>query len=211
MGAAAIGPVGRYLSRQAARPHGVVGRLLGRIWVNESAAVNDVAVELLGPAPGERICEIGFGPGRTLGRLAAAGAQVIGVEVSTIMEEAAARRNADLIAAGRLSLHRGDGIHLPLPDDSLDAVLAVHNIYFWPDPAATLAEIARTLQPGGSLVLAFPAGEHPLPARFDPAIYRLPTTTEATHWLQSAGFVDIDVERRPHISAAVVWIIATAP
>ena len=55
--------------RKAARPHGTVGMVLARIWVSETAAVNDTAIELLAPAPGERICEIGFGPGRTLGRL----------------------------------------------------------------------------------------------------------------------------------------------
>ncbi len=208
--AAVLAPIGRYLSRQAARPHGAVGQLLARIWVSETAAVNDAAVELLRPASGERICEIGFGPGRTLARLAAAGAEVIGVEVSAVMAATAARRNAGPIAAGRVSLRRGDGTDLPLPDDSLDAVLGVHTIYFWPDPGATLVDIARTLRPGGRLVLAFRAGEHPLPARFDPAIYHVPTTIKATDWLHAAGFVDVGVERRPHIATTVVWVTATA-
>jgi hypothetical protein len=46
--------------------------------VNESAAVNDVGLELLQPRPGEDVCEIGFGPGPTLERLAAADAHVSG-------------------------------------------------------------------------------------------------------------------------------------
>lgn len=41
---AAAAPFGRYVSRQSARPHGGFGRLLGRIWISETAAVNDVAV-----------------------------------------------------------------------------------------------------------------------------------------------------------------------
>ncbi len=208
---AAIGvPVGRYLSRQAAGPHGAVGRLLARIWVSETAAVNDAAIELLNPAPGEQVCEIGFGPGRTLGRLAAAGADVIGVEVSPTMVATAARRNAAPIATGRIRLHRGDGTTLPVADDSLDAVIGVHTIYFWPDPAATLLDMARALRPGGRLVLAFRAGEHPLPARFDPAVYHVPTTSQATQWLHAAGFTSIDVQRRANISATVVWLTATA-
>jgi SAM-dependent methyltransferase len=167
-------------------------------------------VELLRPAPGGRICEIGFGLGRTLARLAAAGADVTGVEVSAVMTATAARRNAESIAAGRIRLHRGDGTTLPLPDDSLDAVLGVHTIYFWPDPPATLADVARALRPGGRLLLAFRSGDQPLPARFDWATYRVPTTAEAADWLRAAGFIDIDVERRPHIAPAVVWLTATA-
>lgn len=208
--AAVTAPIGRYLSQQAALPHGFFGRLLARIWVKETAAVNDAAIELLKPQPGERICEIGFGPGRTLARLAAAGAHVQGVEVSQVMVAAATRRNAEAIAAGRVNLHHGGGTDLPLPDDSLDAVLGVHTIYFWPDPAATLADIARTLRPGGRLVLAFRAGEHPLPTRFDPAIYHVPTTQQTTEWLQAAGFIDVCAERKPHIAPTIVWLTATA-
>jgi SAM-dependent methyltransferase len=121
----------------------------------------------------------------------------------------AARRNAAQLAAGRIHLHQGDGTTLPAADHSLDAVIGVHTIYFWPGPAATLTDIARALRPGGRLVLAFRPGEHPLPARFDPNVYHVPTTSQATQWLQAAGFTNIRVERRPDIAAAVAWLMAT--
>jgi arsenite methyltransferase len=204
---AVMAPVGRYLSRQARAPHGAVGRLMGRIWVNETAAVNDIAIELLRPAPGERICEIGFGPGRTVQRLAAAGAEVVGVEVSSVMVDTAARRNAAAFAAGHVQLFQGNGTTVPVVDDSLDAVVGVHTIYFWPEPTTTLHDLARALRPGGRLVLAFRAGEHPLPARFDPTVYHAPTTTQVTIWLDEAGFTDVHVEHRPHL-AFIVWVTA---
>src|SRR6266498_72133 len=131
---AILAPIGRYLSCQAAEPHGPIGRLLARIWIRETAAVNDTALDLLAPAPGERILEIGFGPGRTLTRLAAASTDVIGVEIAPTMLAAAARRNAAHIVTGRMHLHHGDGTTLPVEDRSLDAVIGVHTIYFWPDP-----------------------------------------------------------------------------
>lgn len=204
-----LAPVGRYLSRQASGPHGVIGRLMARIWVNETAAVNDVAIELLAPAPGERVCEIGFGPGRTVQRLAAAGAEVVGVEVSSAMVATARHRNASAVTAGRVKLVQGNGTTVPAADNSLDGAVGVHTVYFWPDPAATLTDLARTLRPGGRLVLAFRAGEHPLPARFDPDVYHVPTTTEITTWLHGAGFTDVVVQRRPHVPFTV-WVTARA-
>src|SRR6266540_828656 len=188
---AILAPIGRYLSCQAAEPHGPIGRLLARIWIRETAAVNDTALDLLAPAPGERILEIGFGPGRTLTRLAAAGTDVIGVEIAPTMLAAAARRHAAHIVTGRMHLLHGDGTTLPVEDRSLDAV------------------IARALRPGGRLVLAFRAGEHPLPARFDPNVYHLPTTSQATQWLHAAGFANVRVEGRPHTAAAVTWLVGT--
>jgi hypothetical protein len=70
-----------------------------------------------------------------------------------------------------------------------------------------LAEVARVLRPDGRLVLAFRPGEHPLPARLDPAVYRAPTTTQAIEWAQAAGFTHMRAETRPNI-AAVVWLTA---
>jgi SAM-dependent methyltransferase len=205
---AVTAPLARYLSRQAAHPHGPIGRLIARNWIRETAAVNDIAVELLAVRPGERICEIGFGPGRALARLAAAGAQVIGIDVSADMVTIAGRRNAAAVAAGRVRVVEGDGTALPVDDGTLAGALSVHSVYFWADPAGVLAEIRRALRPGGRLVVALRPGELPLPGRFDPAVYRVPTTDELTRWLRAAGFTDVRAEWRPR-PATVVWLTAT--
>jgi SAM-dependent methyltransferase len=204
------GPIARRISRQAARPRGLPGRLLARLWITETAAVNDTAFDLLAPVEGQRILEIGFGPGRALGRIAAAGAEAVGVEVSDAMLAAATRRNAASIAAGHVQLHHGDGTALPLPDSSVDAVLGVHTVYFWPDPAATLADALRVLRPGGRIVLALRTADQPLPRRFDRTVYRVPTTAQTVDWLRDAGFVDVEVHRRPDIAESIRWITAGA-
>jgi arsenite methyltransferase len=201
-------PLWRHLSGQAARPRGPIGCLLSRIWIRETAAVNDTAVALLGAVVAARVLELGFGPGRTLGRLAAAGAEVIGVETSPTMLAAARRRNSHHIAAGRMRLYQGDGITLPVDDHSVNAAISVHTLYFWLRPTETINEIARVLHHGGRLVLAFHAGEHPLPRRLDPAVYRVPTTTQVTQWLHTAGFTDVRTESRT-TEPTVAWLIAT--
>ena len=185
---AATRPLTRYLSDQAAHPHGLGGPLNGRLWVKETAQVNDAALDLLAPGPNEDILEIGFGPGRGLGLLAERGARATGVDVSEDMVRLAGRRNSDLIRSGTLTLHRGDGVGLPVDDNSQDAVLSVHNVYFWPEPEATIAELARVLRPGGRILLVFRGREYPLPKRLDPAVYRDVTTDQCLAWLASAGF-----------------------
>ena len=180
-------PLTRYLSAQAAHPHGLGGPLIGRLWVKETAKTNDAALELLAPRPGEDILEIGFGPGRTLGLLVERGARVTGVDVSEEMVRLAGRRNSEPVRTGVLTLHRGDGVTLPLDDDSQDAVLAVHNLYFWSKPEATIAEIARVLRPGGRVLMVFRGREHPLPNRLDPEVYADVTTDQCIAWLASAG------------------------
>jgi SAM-dependent methyltransferase len=206
---AATRPLTRYLSAQAAHPHGLGGPLIGRLWVKETAKTNDAAVDLLAPRPGEDILEIGFGPGRALGLLANLGTRVTGVDVSEEMVSLAGRRNSELIRNGSATLHRGDGVRLPVGDNSQDAVLAVHNLYFWPEPEATIAEIARVLRPGGRLLLVFRGREHPLPGRLDPAVYHDVTTDQCVAWLASSGF-DAHCQHPDGIPAEVSYVLATS-
>jgi SAM-dependent methyltransferase len=181
------------LSGQAARPHGRLGTFLAHIWVRETAAVNDAAMALLEVRSGEVVLEVGFGPGESIRKLVDAGAEVIGIEVSQEMVRLAGRRNSNGLATGSVRLFAGDGQRLALDDGSVDAVLAVHNIYFWPDQPGMLAEIRRVLRPGGRVVIAMRAGEVALPGRFDPAVYRVPTLTAVQGWLDALGLDNIEV------------------
>lgn len=183
-----VGAFGRLVSRQAAHPSGFLGRIIGRIWLRETAGVNDAVLAAVDPRPGEKVLEIGHGPGRLLSRILEAGAEAVGVEVSEAMIRQAQRRNRQAVADGRIRLLVGDGIHLPVADKSVDAVVAVHTIYFWPDPQTMLAECARLLRPGGRLVVATRDGAQPVPRRLDPTIYSIPSSEELNAWMTDAGF-----------------------
>jgi ubiquinone/menaquinone biosynthesis C-methylase UbiE len=177
--------------------------------VKETAKTNDAALELLAPRPGEDILEIGFGPGRTLGLLVEPGARVTGVDVSEEMVRLAGRRNAEPIRNGVLTLHRGDGVTLPLDDNSQDAVLSVHNLYFWPKPEATIAEVARVVRPGGRILMVFRGREHPLPNRLDPAVYADVTTNQCIAWLDSAG-LEVQCHDADGVPSEVSFVLASA-
>ena len=94
-------------------------------------------------------------------------------------------------------------------DNSQDAVLSVHNLYFWPKPEATIAEIARVLRPGGRVLLVFRGREHPLPKRLDPAVYEDVTTEQCRGWLASAGF-DSQCHHPDGVPAEVSFVLAKA-
>ena len=58
--------------------------------------------------------------------------------------------------AERIEVHTADMRQLPFPDASFDTVLsmsAIHNVYWAPGRAAALAEIARVLKPGGTVLI----------------------------------------------------------
>jgi ubiquinone/menaquinone biosynthesis C-methylase UbiE len=67
------------------------------------------------------------------------------------------RARAKLAAAGlesRVTLRQGEAGTLPWPDASFDLVVSLEALEFFPRPRRALAEMARTLKPGGALVVS---------------------------------------------------------
>jgi len=116
--------------------------------------------ELLDVVPtdrGERLLEIGFGPGQLLKMIRGREPHMVlgGVDPSELMVSRARRRNPGA------DLRLGAAAAIPFPDDHADVVVAVNNVPMWPDLDAALSEIDRILRPGGTAVVAWHGGDDP--------------------------------------------------
>jgi ubiquinone/menaquinone biosynthesis C-methylase UbiE len=107
-------------------------------------------LEALELRPGERVIDIGCGPGYLAAEMAAAVGSdgfVRGVDPSPHMLAIAARRGASV------ELAQGDALSLPADEASFDAAVSTQVYEYVPDIAAALAEARRVLRPGGRLVV----------------------------------------------------------
>jgi ArsR family transcriptional regulator len=95
------------------------------------------------------VADLGCGTGDLTARLARRVAHVHAVDRSAAMLRAARRRVGVL---GNVSLHEADLEELPLDDASCDAALLALVLGWAADPRPVLAEAARILRPGGTLV-----------------------------------------------------------
>jgi ubiquinone/menaquinone biosynthesis C-methylase UbiE len=101
--------------------------------------------------PGSRVLDVGSGTGRpTAATLAAAGHDVLGIDVSPVMVDIAARQVPGAV------FQRADVREFPLEDASFDAVC----VYFAllqmsrQEQSAVVRRLARAVKPGGSVALA---------------------------------------------------------
>ncbi len=144
--------------RQFGHPRGLGGRAAG--WVMAHRRSNRQrstwAASLLDVQPGDRVLEVGFGPGVAIAELAGhtTEGRVYGIDHSELMLHKAYKRNAAAIRQERVELIRTSVDQLPRFDLPLDAILAVNNVGFWPDPAEQLHKLRNLLRPGGRIALA---------------------------------------------------------
>jgi SAM-dependent methyltransferase len=112
-----------------------------------------LVADLAAVGPGDRVVDVGSGPGRFLREAAERGAEAVGVEPSKQMRRLAGRRMPASLR-GRVRVVDGTAERLPLEDGTATVVWAVASFHHWTDPAAGLAEAHRVLRPGGRLLVA---------------------------------------------------------
>jgi ubiquinone/menaquinone biosynthesis C-methylase UbiE len=198
----------RGLARQFGKPTGVLGRLVGGIMARKNVAMNRFAVEALDAQPTDEVLEIGFGPGLTIADLAKCAGRVVGIELSEVMVRQANRRNRAAVDAGRVELLQGSVLELPFEDGRFDRALDVNCFHHWPDQPRGLAELRRTLQADGTLLLCL-RGRHPTRKFMVAPGYTDEELDRVRDLVTAAGFRDLSSTRRTIGSRVITCLTAT--
>ncbi|HVW35383.1 MAG TPA: methyltransferase domain-containing protein [Acidimicrobiia bacterium] len=161
--------------------------------------------EALAASPGERIVDVGCGPGyyvrELLDEVGPAGG-LIGVDPSPDMLALARTRCAGF---DNVTFLDGAALAIPVEDGGADALLCVQVMEYVPDTAAALAEMHRVVRPGGRVLVwdtdwgsawwdsDDPDRMHRVLRAWDEHLTHpsLPRTLGAE--LRAAGFVDVAV------------------
>ena len=111
-------------------------------------------------SPGLRVADIGTGTGTLAAELCQLGLRVIAVDHSKRML-AAAEANFRARKLSAIELRLGEAGELPLEDEEVDAALAHMVLRYLPSPAEAIREMARVVNPGGTVVVVdFVQNEH---------------------------------------------------
>lgn len=100
---------------------------------------------------GAHMLEIGIGTGRIALPVVKAGCQVVGIDLSAQMLEYVASQEGNDDTQPLYAL-QSDMHHLPFPDNSFDAVMAIHVLHLAKDWQVVMKEIARVLKPDGLFI-----------------------------------------------------------
>jgi SAM-dependent methyltransferase len=120
-------------------------RMMG-VW---SRFAGDIFLDWVAPAAGLKWIDVGCGNGAFTQLLVdrCAPAEVQGVDPSEAQLAFARTRPASRLA----QFQSGDAMALPFPENWFDAAAMALVIFFVPDPAKGVAEMARVVRPGGTI------------------------------------------------------------
>ncbi len=108
--------------------------------------------EIVGDGPIPSVLDLGTGTGRMLEILAPISSRAIGVDFSPAMLNVA-RAVIERSGHRNVQLRQGDLYALPVEADAYNLVILHQVLHYLGDPARALREAARTLRPGGRLLV----------------------------------------------------------
>jgi len=174
-------------------------------------------LDRLAARPGERILDLGTGPGEpamTLGQIVGPTGQVTGVDLSENMI-AIARRVAAARGMTNINFEVMDCASLAFPESTFDAASCCFGFQIFTDPERAAREVHRVLKPGGRICVGVwstgdrvpfldaiiaPMLEHAEPDEtgYIPTPYETGGPGEMVAFLESAGFRGGHEERVQH-------------
>lgn len=149
-----------------------------------------------------RLVDIGTGTGRMIELFGPRSSQAVGIDRSSEMLRLA---RVKLEAAGiASSLRQGDMYALPLPDQSADNIIIHQVLHYAHSPAVAIAEAARVLSPGGSLLVIDFAAHDREELRTSDAHIRLGFDDDVmAGWFDAAG---LEMDRVQHLKGGELTV-----
>jgi ubiquinone/menaquinone biosynthesis C-methylase UbiE len=135
------------------RFQGLSGAVIAATMLTRGAAIGRLVAELAGVAAGDRVLDVGCGPGSAARVAASRGAVVTAVDPAPLM-----LRVARYLSRGqdgqRVTFEEGTAEALPVSDQAITVAWAISSAHHWASVGAGLREMHRVLVPGGKLIIA---------------------------------------------------------
>lgn len=178
------------LASQLKTPHGDKGVKVADMMNESNIAMTRECFLQLDLKPYQHLLEIGHGNAAHLTCFLKfqKDLRYTGLEISELMYQQAKIINDQWIQSHHADFQLYKGEVLPFEDNSLDAVMTVNTIYFWPQPKEFLKEILRVLKPEGRLGIAFAQKKFMEQLPFTGYGFQLYSLDDVTSMVTSAGF-----------------------
>lgn len=180
------------LEKQFGKPSGTLGRFIGWLMAASNKKLSDWTIEKVNAKGPDRILEVGYGPGVTLGKIAdnLSTGMIAGVDYSVVMYRMAQKRNYRHNISKKAILRCGTIDDLGYPRMYFNTIYGANVRFFWKDPVKEFSKLRRLLRADGKLLMLF----QPRWAKTAKEIREIANTCRLQ--LEEAGFSSVEIELR---------------
>ena len=192
------------VEKQFGKPSGTLGRFVGWLMAVSNKELSGWTVEKVNTKGADRILEVGYGPGVSLGKVAdnLSTGMIAGVDYSDVMYRMAQKRNYRHSISRKAVLRRGTIDDLGYPRMYFNTIYGANVHFFWKDPVKEFSALRRLLKADGKLLMIF----QPRWAKTAREIREIANACRLQ--LEEAGFSAVEIELRRARPVTMVSVTA---
>jgi len=181
------------LGEQLRRPSGLFGRLVSVMMDMRNREFYENMLTELQIKRGDRIYEIGYGPGLGINLIANSNTEctISGIDFSELMYVKAVSRNKQFVDSGVVNLKYGDFLTAKFDHEQYDKIFCINVIYFWSDLVTVFEKIYSMLSDGGLFCIFMTPQKEMDKLKFADDFYKYSIESVESE-LKKAGFKSIE-------------------
>jgi len=180
-----------FIAAQFKKPSGLFGIFSSNVMIKGNKANYEKILKELDLQPGDKLLEIGYGPGVGVNMIAKACSTCIihGIDFSSLMYRRARKYNKKYLDDNRMSLQNGDFLMTPLAKNEYDKIFCLNVVYFWNDLYEPFKKVFSLLKPGGGFYIYM--AHRDVLKRAPDKIFNKYSIEQVVEALKTAGFTDV--------------------
>jgi ubiquinone/menaquinone biosynthesis C-methylase UbiE len=195
----------KLIATQFKRPTGLFGRFTANLMIKNNHHNYETMIRELNLQPGEKLLEIGYGPGIGLHTIAeqCADCMIYGLDFSSLMYKKACEHNKAFIDKGNMILEYGDFLQKAVAGKNFDKIFCLNVIYFWDELNTPFAKVFSLLKQGGMFCIYMASKDSLIEMKTPDVVFNKYSIEEVEGTLKSVGFADVSnrYEKGFHIKA----------
>ena len=183
-----------YIASQFKRPSGLVGIWASNLMVKGNKSNYEKVIGDLDLQPGDKLLEIGYGPGTGINLIAQRCPTCIihGIDFSPLMYKRANKYNKAYIDKGIMVLQNGDFLKMAVADHDYDKVFCLNVVYFWNELRQPFGIVYSLLKKGGSFYIYMADKNALIKKRAPDSVFNKYSIEEVVEALKSSGFENVE-------------------
>jgi len=144
-----------FIATQFKKPSGLFGMFSSNIMIKGNKTKYEKLIKDLSLQPGDKLLEIGYGPGVGLRMIAKACTSCIihGIDFSKLMYKRAAKYNKQYLDSNTMLLQYGDFLKTPVASNEYDKIFCLNVVYFWNELHEPFKKVLSLLKASGAFYI----------------------------------------------------------